>query len=132
MLNTVLLMGRLTDDPRPRYTTEGNTIASFSLAVPSYDGKSTMFVDCQCFGKTADFAVKYCNKGLRIVVQGRLDCGTYDVKDNDGNTTKKFFSRVVCNAIDFADSKPKKEEQPKEDKKEDFIDVPADADLPFA
>lgn len=129
MLNTVLLMGRLTDNAYIRYTTEGKTIASFSLAVPSYDGTNTMFVDCMAFGKTAEFTEKYLCKGQRIVVQGRLDCGTYETKDNDGNKGKKFYSRVVVNAIDFADSK-KKEEQT-EPEKEKPMEIP-DSELPFA
>lgn len=133
MLNSVILMGRLTEDPRPRYTTNGGTIASFTLAVPSYDGNNTIYVDCQTFGKCADFVVKYVAKGMRIVIQGRLDCGTYETKDNDGNAQKRFFARVIGNAVDFADSK-KAEQKPDakpEPQKEEFIEVPAGEDLPF-
>lgn len=130
MLNLLILMGRLTDIPQIRYTTGGSTIASFTLAVPSYDGKNTFFFDIQCFGKTAEFAEKFLAKGLRVVVQGRLDAGTYEIKDNNGNASKKFFARMVANAIDFADAKPKQEKQ-EEPKKEEMITVPDGEELPF-
>lgn len=136
MLNTVFLMGRTTDAPRPRFTNEGKEIVNFSLAVPTYDGKSTMFVDCMAFGKTAEFCDKYIGKGVRIVVQGRLDCGSYESTDNAGNKSRKYYTRVVCSGVDFADSK-KAEEKPaepaQETQKEQFMEIPegADEELPF-
>ena len=142
MLNSVIIMGRLTEPPRPRFTTEGKEISSFSLAVTGYDDKRTIYVDCQAFGKTAAFVNKYCVKGMRIVVQGRLDCGSYDTVDNNGNKTRRYFSRVIVNGCDFADAKKADaapDQKPAEAPtaapaggKEKFMDIPDNAeDLPF-
>ena len=134
MLNTVFLMGKTTETPRPRFTNDGKEIVNFSLAVPTYDGKSTMFVDCIAFGKTAEFCEKYIGKGVRIVVQGRLDCGSYESTDNAGNKTRKYYTRVVCSGVDFADSKKPEGGKPAEPaQQEKYIDVPegVDEELPF-
>ena len=135
MVNSIIIMGRTTEPPRPRFTNDGKEIVNFSLAVPTYDGKSTMFVDCIAFGKTAEFCDKYVGKGVRIVVQGRLDCGSYESTDNAGNKTRKYYTRVVCSGVDFADSKKNdgRQEQKPAEEKEKFMDIPdgADEELPF-
>lgn len=107
MLNTVIIMGRLTRDPEMRTTQSGVAVASFTLAVDrdfgGKDGgeKQTDFIDCTAWRHTAEFVSKYFSKGRMAVVSGRLQIDNYT--DNDGN--KRKSAKVVADNIYFGDSK---------------------------
>lgn len=85
-MNTAALMGRLTRDPEIRYSGE-TKIANFDLAIdrpPRKDGtKDTDYPRCVAFGKTADIVERYCRKGARAVVQGRIQTGRYENRNGD-------------------------------------------------
>ena len=107
MLNTVIIMGRLTRDPEMRTTQSGVAVASFTLAVDrdfgGKDGgeKQTDFIDCTAWRHTAEFVSKYFSKGRMAVVSGRLQIDNYT--DNDGN--KRKSAKVIADNIYFGDSK---------------------------
>ena len=107
MLNTVIIMGRLTRDPEMRTTQSGVAVASFTLAVDrdfgGRDGgeKQTDFIDCTAWRHTAEFVSKYFSKGRMAVVSGRLQIDNYT--DNDGN--KRKAAKVIADNIYFGDSK---------------------------
>ena len=132
MLNVVILMGRLTKDVEKRFSQGDNTktIARFTLAVPS-GNDTTIFVDCNAFGKTADFVEKFFRKGLRVVVRGKLDLGSYEAVDSNGNKRTIYYTRVIVDAVDFADGK-QTETTPKDTTGEGFMVVPDnEEELPF-
>lgn len=101
-LNRIVLMGRLTKNPELRYTPQGTSVASFTLAVdrPGKD-KGTDFIDCVAWRNTADFVVNYFTKGRKAVVEGRLQIR--DWTDNNGN--KRRAAEVVADNVYFADSR---------------------------
>ena len=106
-MNKVILMGRLTRDPNISYT-QGNeqmTIARFNLAVNrrySQEGQqSADFISCVAFGKTAEFCERYAHQGTKLVVEGRIQTGSYTNKD--GN--KVYTTEVVVENTEFAESK---------------------------
>ena len=107
MLNTVIIIGRLTRDPEMRTTQSGVSVASFTLAVDrdfgGRDGgeKQTDFIDCTAWRHTAEFVSKYFSKGRMAVVSGRLQIDNYT--DNDGN--KRKAAKVIADNIYFGDSK---------------------------
>ena len=86
-MNKVILMGRLTRDPEVRYSAGENSlaIARYTLAVDrrfKRDGEATAdFISCVVFGKQAEFAEKYFRQGIRIVVSGRIQTGSYTNRD---------------------------------------------------
>ena len=103
-MNNVILMGRPTRDPEVR--TAGETsIARFSLAVDrrfKRDGEPTAdFINCVAFGKTAEFFEKYIRRGTKIVVQGRIQTGSFTNKDGQ----KVYTTDVVVENVEFAESK---------------------------
>lgn len=106
-MNKVILMGRLTRDPEVRYSQgeQSMAIARFSLAVDrrfKRDGEqSTDFINCVAFGKTGEFIEKYCHQGTKLVVDGRIQTGSYTNKD--GN--KVYTTDVVVENAEFAESK---------------------------
>ena len=110
MLNTVMLMGRLTKDPEIRRTDSGKSVASFSVAVdrdfaPEGQEKETDFLDCVAWKGTADFIGKYFQKGSMIIVQGRLQKRSWT--DKEGN--KRYTVEVVANQVWFGESKKSQE-----------------------
>lgn len=106
-MNKVILMGRLTRDPEVRYSAGENSlaIARYTLAVDrrfKRDGEATAdFISCVVFGKQAEFAEKYFRQGIRIVVSGRIQTGSYT--NRDGN--KVYTTDVVAENVEFAESK---------------------------
>lgn len=108
-MNKVILMGRLTRDPEVRYSTSGEgqlAIARYTLAVDRRfkrdgDNQSTDFIRCVAFGRSGEFAEKYFRQGTKIVVEGRIQTGSY--QDKDGKTV--YTTDVVVDNQEFAESK---------------------------
>lgn len=106
-MNKVVLMGRLTRDPEVRYSAGENSIAiaRYTLAVDrrfKKDGEPTAdFINCLCFRKAAEFAEKYFRQGIRIVVSGRIQTGSYTNKDG----VKVYTTEVVVDEQEFTESK---------------------------
>lgn len=106
-MNKVILMGRLTRDPDVKYTAGDNpmAIARYTLAVDrrfKKENEATAdFISCVAFGKAAEFAEKYFRQGIRIVVSGRIQTGSYT--NRDGN--KVYTTDVVVEEQEFAESK---------------------------
>ena len=105
-MNKVILIGRLTREPELRYSQSGDTaIVHFGLAVnrkyKQDGGQDADFPSVVAFGKTAEFIDKYFSKGSKMVVEGRLQTGSYT--DKDGN--KHYTTDVVAEAVEFAEIK---------------------------
>lgn len=106
-MNKVILMGRLTRDPEVRYSAGENSlaIARYTLAVDRRfrrDGEATAdFISCVSFGRTAEFAEKYFRQGLKIVVTGRIQTGSYTNREGQ----KVYTTEVVVEEQEFAESK---------------------------
>jgi single-strand DNA-binding protein len=111
-MNKVIMMGRLTRDPDIKYPQGGNSmaIARYTLAVDrrfKRDGDATAdFISCIAFGKSAEFAEKYFHQGIRIVVEGRIQTGSYTNKDG----VKVYTTDVVVEQQEFAESKKASED----------------------
>ena len=108
-MNKVILMGRLTRDPEVRYSTSGENqlaIARYTLAVDRRfkrdgDSQTADFIRCVAFGRSGEFAEKYFHQGTKIVVEGRIQTGSY--QDKDGKTV--YTTEVVVENQEFAESK---------------------------
>ena len=106
-MNKVNIMGRLTRDPEVRYSAGENAlaIARYTLAVDRRfrrDGEATAdFISCVSFGRTAEFAEKYFRQGLKIIVSGRIQTGSYTNRDGQ----KVYTTEVVVEEQEFAEGK---------------------------
>lgn len=106
-MNKVILMGRLVRDPDIRYSNGENAtvIARFTLAVDrrfKREGEqSADFISCISFGKSAEFAEKYLRKGIKLVVTGRIQTGSYTNKDGQ----RVYTTDVIVEEQEFAESK---------------------------
>ena len=107
-MNKVILMGRLTRDPEIRYSSgdEPTAIARYTLAVDRRykrqgDDQTADFINCVVFGRGAEFAERYLHQGIKIVVTGRSQTGSYTNKDGH----KVYTTEVVIEEQEFAESK---------------------------
>ncbi len=108
-MNKVILMGRLTRDPEVRYSSQGEqnlAIARYTLAVDRRgrrDGgeQTADFITCVAFGRQGEFAEKYLHQGTKLVVEGRIQTGSYTNKDGQ----KVYTTEVVVENSEFAESK---------------------------
>lgn len=98
MINSVVLVGRLTKDPELRYTPGGKAVTQFRLAVPHTE-KDTDFIDVVAWEKQAENVANYLQKGRLVAVQGRLSARSYE--DNLGNRREKV--EVVAVLVRFLD-----------------------------
>ena len=103
-------MGRLTRDPEIRYSQgeRSMAIARYTLAVDrrgrrgQEGGDQTAdFINCVAFGKTAEFLEKFGHKGVKFIVEGRIQTGSYTNKDG----VKIYTTDIVVENIEFAESK---------------------------
>jgi single-strand DNA-binding protein len=97
-MNKVFLMGRFVATPELRTFDMDKLTTEFSLAVDSgYKNangeKVTDFINCQAYGKRAEFICKYFKKGSPILIEGRITMTK--VKKEDKTTT--YFKVLVEN-----------------------------------
>lgn len=110
-MNKVILMGRLTRNPEVRYSAGDSSmaIARYTLAVDrrftrrgeDNNGATADFIPCVAFGRSAEFAEKYFHQGMKVVVTGRIQAGSYVNKDGQ----KVYTTDVVVEDQEFAESK---------------------------
>lgn len=107
-MNKVILMGRLTRDPDIRYSTgdSATAVARYTLAVDRRfrregNDQTADFIGCVAFGRSAEFAEKYLHQGIKIVVTGRIQTGSYTNRDGQ----KVYTTDVVVEDQEFAESK---------------------------
>ena len=139
-MNKVVLMGRLTKDPDVRYSQGNNpmVIARYTLAVDrkfKRDGEANAdFINCIAFGKNGEFAEKYLRKGMKILVEGRWQSGSYTNRDGQ----KVYTNDCVVESCEFAESKNANQQneqnnRPQPSNSDDgFMQIPDNMeDLPF-
>ncbi|MBX6352024.1 MAG: single-stranded DNA-binding protein [Thermoflavifilum sp.] len=104
MLNRVVLIGRLTQDPELRYTNSGTPVASFTLAVdrgrPNANGeRETDFIPIVVWQKQAELCAQYLHKGRLAAVDGRLQIRSYE--NREGQRVR--VAEVVAESVRFLD-----------------------------
>lgn len=106
MINSVVLMGRITYEPELRTTPNGVSVVSFQIACDrQYQAKGEErkadFIDVVAWRQTAEFISRYFRKGSIIAVEGSIQ--TENFTDKDGNKRKSV--KVVVNNVSFCGSK---------------------------
>ena len=106
MLNRIVLIGRLTQDPELRYTKNGIAVASFTLAVDrrykNAEGeRETDFIDIVVWRQLAENCANYLGKGKLCAVDGSLQIRSYEAKDG----TRRKAAEVVADDVRFLSPK---------------------------
>ena len=93
----VTLVGNLVDDPELRFTPSGAAVANFRVASTprTYDRQSgewkdgeSLFLSCSVWRQAAENVAESLQRGMRVIVQGRLKSRSYD--DREGNKRTVF------------------------------------------
>jgi single-strand DNA-binding protein len=107
-MNKAILIGRLVRDPEVKYSQGENStaVARFTLAVDrkfkrAGDTQDADFIGCIAFSKTAEFVEKYFHRGEKMVVEGRIQTGSYTNKDGQ----KVYTTDIAVEQVEFAESK---------------------------
>lgn len=110
-LNRVQIIGRLGKDPESKYTPTGRKVTHFSVAISNRwknkEGEAkefTEWVNIEAWGRLGEICSEYLKKGSLVFVEGRLKTDRYEDK---GET--KFYTKVVCLAMQMLDRKPNEE-----------------------
>ena len=129
-MNKCIFSGRLTSDVDLREA--GTTMmAKFRVAVKRQykrEGEPDAdFINMIAFGKTAENISKFFGKGSMILVDTRMQTGSYEKKDG----TKVYTTDFIVNSFDFLDSKKDRASDLEEDTGFMSISEEDDIDLPF-
>lgn len=139
MINTVVLMGRLTAEPVLKTTTTGKNVCSFCIAVDrsfkSGDERQADFINIVAWNSTAEFICRYFKKGALIALEGSVRTRQYT--DKSGNKRTAF--EVIAEQVSFCGGKSEGAAEPNEPIGEgfstaqpgDFEEIADDDDLPL-
>ena len=102
-MNTIQLIGRLTQDPELRYTPSSVATTTLRLAVPrrKRDGKEQppVYVDVVSFNAQAEAVAEHLSKGRRVAVTGRLEYREWTGQDG----SKHSKHEVIADQVEFMD-----------------------------
>lgn len=106
-MNHVVLIGRLTEDPKVTEEDNDKAHSAIALAVPrsfkNADGVyETDFIRCILWNGIAKRAQEYCKKGDMVCIRGRIQVRSYQ---EDGEDKKRFITEVIAETISFVSSK---------------------------
>jgi single-strand DNA-binding protein len=91
----ITVIGNLVDDPQLRYTATGQAVASFRIAsTPRFLDKNTnewkdgdsLFMSCSVWRQAAENAAESLQRGMRVIVSGRLKQRSYETKEGEKRT----------------------------------------------
>ena len=99
-MNSVVLIGRLTDKPEVGYTQSQKAVCRVTLAVDRMN-EGADFIRVQVWDRQAENMGRYLHKGSKVAVLGRIQTGSY--KDREGKTV--YTTDVVASRVEFLDSK---------------------------
>ena len=134
-MNKVILIGRISSDISMSKTQSGTETATFSVAVDRNAGsgkeKTTDFIRCVAWGKTAGFLGQYFSKGKQIALEGNIKTGSYE---KDG--VKHYTTDVWVDKVEFVGSKGNGDNQqiqvaPTQTAPTEPVETASDDDTPF-
>lgn len=110
-MNNVILVGRLTDDPKCTQLENGKNVTTICLAVnrnfKNSDGiYETDFIKCILWNNIASCTCEYCHIGDVVGIKGRLQSSKY----NDENNTTHYVTEVVADKVTFLSAQKKNKE----------------------
>src|SRR5689334_6730581 len=100
-VNKVLIVGRVTAEPQLRTTPSGTSVATFSVATNRvWNGKEgkkeeTEFHNIVAWGRTAEVASQFLQKGAMVFVEGRLQTRSW--QDKQGQQRKT--TEIICESL---------------------------------
>jgi len=119
--NQVAIAGGLGRDPELRYTASGRAMASFGVAVErrwQKDGEwtgETSWFNVTCWGDLAEHAAQSLQKGMRVVVIGRLQQRSWDTDEGDKRSVVEIVADDIGPSLKWASAEVTKIQREKYD-----------------
>jgi len=92
---TITIIGNLVNDPELRYTPTGQAVATFRVAsTPRFMDRQTnewkdgdsLFLSCNVWRQAAENVAESLQRGMRVIVSGRLRQRSYETKEGEKRT----------------------------------------------
>ena len=100
MLNRIILIGRLTQDPELKYTANGTALVRFTLAVNrKFNRDEADFIDIVAWRGLAENCANYLGKGRLVAVEGRLQVRNWETQEGQ----KRKTTEVIADDVRFLD-----------------------------
>ena len=137
MLNSTVLVGRMTDNAKLRYTPSNQAVATFTLAVnrnfKSQNGeREADFINCVIWRQQAENLANWAKKGALIGIIGRIQTRNYENQQGQ----RVYVTEVVAEQFQLLESQKERGNQSQGNSQPDFgrnaspMDI-SDDDLPF-
>ena len=110
----ITVVGNLTDDPELRFTPSGAAVANFTVAsTPRNFDRNTnewvdgeaMFLRCSIWRQAAENVAESLQRGMRVVVQGRLKARSYETREGEKRTVFEIEVDEIGPSLRFATAK---------------------------
>ena len=110
----ITVVGNLVDDPELRFTPSGAAVANFRIAsTPRTFDKQTndwkdgdaLFLSCSVWRQAAENVAESLQKGMRVVVQGRLKSRQYETREGEKRTVFEIEVEEVGPSLKYATAK---------------------------
>ena len=110
----ITVVGNLVDDPELRFTPSGAAVANFRIAsTPRTLNKQTnewedgeaLFLSCSIWRQAAENVAESLQKGMRVVVQGRLKARSYETREGEKRTVMELEVDEVGPSLRYATAK---------------------------
>jgi single-strand DNA-binding protein len=111
---TITIIGNLTDDPELRYTPNGAAVANFTVAsTPRFLDKATnewkdgdaLFLRCNIWRQAAENVAESLQRGMRVIVSGRLKQRSYETKEGEKRTVYEVEVDEIGPSLRYATAK---------------------------
>jgi single-strand DNA-binding protein len=110
----ITVVGNLVDDPELRFTPSGAAVANFRIASTprTFDKNSNewkdgdaLFLSCSVWRQAAENVAESLQRGMRVVVQGRLKARTYETREGEKRTVFEIEVEEVGPSLKYATAK---------------------------
>jgi len=110
----ITVIGNLTDDPELRFTPSGAAVANFTVASTprTFDRQSndwkdgeTLFLRCSIWRQAAENVAESLQKGMRVIVQGRLVSRSYETREGEKRTVNELQVDEIGPSLTWATAK---------------------------
>ncbi len=110
----ITVIGNLVDDPELRFTSSGAAVANFRIASTprTFDKQANewkdgdaLFLSCSVWRQAAENCAESLQRGMRVIVQGRLKQRSYETKEGEKRTVIELEVDEVGPSLTFATAK---------------------------
>jgi single-strand DNA-binding protein len=110
----ITVVGNLTDDPELRFTPSGAAVANFTVAstprsfnrqTNAWEDGETLFLRCSIWRQAAENVAESLQRGMRVIVQGRLKSRSYETREGEKRTVMELEADEIGPSLTWATAK---------------------------